>query len=97
MEQSAGLRAHNRVFCGAVGWDAIIRASPFFSATSSLVFNAHSCVGNSADRNSAGHIEAAHLRKLDSHIATDRSRAVRNSVAYSPAANLGAGGSPHSD
>ena len=62
-----------------------------------LVLNSHSRVGNTAERNSAGHIEVAHLGNLDSHIATVRSPAVRNSVADSPAANLGAGDSPHSD
>src|ERR1039458_206904 len=61
------------VFCGAVGCDSIIRATPFFSATGSVVLNSHSCLGNTVDRNLAGHIEAAHLRKPDSHIGTGRS------------------------
>src|ERR1019366_433095 len=77
VEQSADLHAYNRVFCGAVGCDSIIRATPFFSATGSVVLNSHSCLGNTVDRNSAGHIEAAHLRKPDSHIGTGRSSAAR--------------------
>ena|ERR1039458_1268069 len=78
----------------AFGRHAIISTRPFFS---SCVLNSQSRVGNTADRNPAGHLEAAHLGNLDSHIATVRSPAARNSVADSPAANLGAGGSPHSD
>ena len=57
----------------------------------------HSRLGNTAGRNSAGPIEAAYTCKLDSHIATGRSRAARNSVADSPAAHIGAGDIPHSD